>query len=358
MTIDQHLISHNFTKGRGGGKIKFIVLHTMAGYARNCFAHFNNPQIMASANYGVWLTGKIEQYVRDSDTSWANSKLEANRKSISIEFEDAANPDDSVRTNELYQSGAELIAMIIDKYMPGEWPTPRIIRKHSNFNETKSCPAGLDVDRLCDLATDILARKRMMSGDVVKSLKYKLKVERGMVEQYQAKLLQSEDVNKALVEQISELKQQVNLNNQEKVEIAKVLTDMFGGEFDASDFFVEVVEETVRGLGLMNWWYQFVQSKVKSEKLRSILLYDIFTVLGWLCSLPTVGVWLTQSGIASEISRLTTIPELTIIGLATGTTAAIFKLLVTRYDTNKDGKLDLSDTLVLKDYVRGSDSAL
>lgn len=64
--------SPNFVPGRGIYKPEVIVLHIMAGTLQGTDAWFMNPNSKVSAHFGVGFNGEIHQYVRESDTAWAN----------------------------------------------------------------------------------------------------------------------------------------------------------------------------------------------------------------------------------------------------------------------------------------------
>jgi hypothetical protein len=356
MQIYRRIITDkNYTKGRQGKGIKFIVLHTMDGYGRNCFEHFNNPETGASANYGIWENGRVEQFVDDKDTAWANSNWQANLKSISIEFGDNNNPQDARRTDALYASGIELIANLIDKYLPNQWATVGTIRLHRHFDSGKSCPGGLDIGRICNGVNDLLAQRRGTPAGVVRKLKLQLQAEREVSEQLRSDVILTNQMNQNLKEEIVALSKQIEEIDTTRVNLRMVYADLFGDEFGLGDLTSAIVEQTVEGTGLLQRWADFIDKNVKSKIFQSILKYDVFVLIGALLSTPTVGFWLAHSGISDRISELLspafTISPLTITGLAVGVAAVLFKLLVTRYDTNKDGKLDLKDTIVLQAYA-------
>jgi N-acetyl-anhydromuramyl-L-alanine amidase AmpD len=91
--------SPNYWPGHGGFAVRAIVLHTMAGTQASCDAWFQNENAQVSAHFGIGLDGEIHQYVRLSDSAWANGILEPgntwplasgspNYQTISIETED------------------------------------------------------------------------------------------------------------------------------------------------------------------------------------------------------------------------------------------------------------------------------
>jgi len=119
----------------------------------------------------------------------------------------------------------------------------------------------------------------------------------------------------------------------------------------------EIIKETLQGTGLLTKWDNWIQLNIKSATLRSILKYDVFVVLGWFLSLPTIGLWFLNSGTAQKVANLIspisnslgyniTAPSIT--ALLVGSLGIVVKLLLTNYDTNKDGKFNLKDTQVLQ----------
>jgi N-acetylmuramoyl-L-alanine amidase len=70
--IKRPIISDNFSTGRGGQKVKAVVLHIAAGPLSAVFPTFNNPARKASAHFCVGKDGTIEQYVSVNDTAYAN----------------------------------------------------------------------------------------------------------------------------------------------------------------------------------------------------------------------------------------------------------------------------------------------
>lgn len=158
MKIIPRFITRNFTKGRES--ISFICLHTYNGKGKSLFNWFNNPGAKVSAHYAVMFDGTIEQYVRDEDTAWAIGHGWANRNSISIEFQDNGNPQDTKRTDALYEAGGWLIAQLMKKHFKGD-PVlyPHNIKLHKEFTST-GCPGRLDFARLIRIAQKILDEER------------------------------------------------------------------------------------------------------------------------------------------------------------------------------------------------------
>lgn len=74
MKINKKLIKYNFTKGRAGLKIEYIVIHDTGNTgkgagANNHFLYFNGGNRQASAHYFV-DSKEILQVIEDSNTAW------------------------------------------------------------------------------------------------------------------------------------------------------------------------------------------------------------------------------------------------------------------------------------------------
>ncbi|MCS7317505.1 MAG: N-acetylmuramoyl-L-alanine amidase [Candidatus Dojkabacteria bacterium] len=153
-----------------------IVLHTTDGFGKNNFNWFNSPQSQSSSHFGVMLDGTIEQYVEIDDTAWHAGNWAINQASIGIEFDDNKNPNDSIRTNELYSSGIELICFLIEeleKKYPNSFKASatndflsHFIRVHREFVPTKTCPAGLDIDRIKKGVLEFLKKRESNNNNI------------------------------------------------------------------------------------------------------------------------------------------------------------------------------------------------
>lgn len=156
--ITKKIITSNYS-GRGGVKIIQYTPHTCVCNTDSLYSYFNNPNTKASTHFFVNCKGAIEQYVEESNMAWANSNLQANRQSITCEHCDGGDANNSVRTPELYESAAQLMAYICKKYniplklltqaealanVPG-------ITLHKYY-ANKSCPGALNVQKIIDRA--------------------------------------------------------------------------------------------------------------------------------------------------------------------------------------------------------------
>lgn len=66
----------HYTVGRSGQTPQVIVLHIIEGSQTSCDNWFANPISKVSAHYSVGLSGEVHQYVKESDTAWANGRVQ------------------------------------------------------------------------------------------------------------------------------------------------------------------------------------------------------------------------------------------------------------------------------------------
>ena len=150
----QWLGSPNFTAGRDGQTMRFgspldpsyVVLHTTAGTIEDANARFQQSAQQASAHYGIGLSGRLVQWVREEDAAWHAGNWLMNLKSIGIEHEDAGDYN-GPRSPQLYATSAALVRDICARYgipITREW-----IRMHREVSDSlTTCPDALDVDRI------------------------------------------------------------------------------------------------------------------------------------------------------------------------------------------------------------------
>ncbi len=70
--IRRPITGENYTVGRGGQRVRAVVVHIAAGPLSAVFPTFNDPTRKASAHFCVGKDGTIEQYVSVNDTAYAN----------------------------------------------------------------------------------------------------------------------------------------------------------------------------------------------------------------------------------------------------------------------------------------------
>lgn len=143
--------SDNYMVGRDGHPIKQITIHWMDGTLAGTDSWFHNPSSKVSAHYGI-ADKIVHQYVKDTDTSYGAGNWGVNLETINIEHE--GSPTHPI-TEETYQTSAHLIAELCQKYAI---PCDRDhIRKHSEVSlHPTACPGTLDIDKLVQLAYNIL----------------------------------------------------------------------------------------------------------------------------------------------------------------------------------------------------------
>jgi hypothetical protein len=166
MNIINTLLNTNFTPGREGHEIRNIVLHTLVGTISASDARFRNLDAKVSVHYGVGLNGDISRWVLETDTAWQTDNRPVNLQSIGIGHEDNANPDDSVRTDTMYNASAELVADLCKRYdIPcklvevdgNHMPVESGIVLHSQVSLSPTeCPGDLDSNRIVQQAQVIL----------------------------------------------------------------------------------------------------------------------------------------------------------------------------------------------------------
>jgi len=138
--------SPNYTKGRGGKAIEFIVCHWIVGDLAAADAVFANSARQSSAHYAVG-NGIIHQYVIEPNTAWHAGDFDVNQRSIGIEHR--GGPALPI-SDETYNTSADLIADICRRYGK-RFP----LRAHREFSAT-ACPGTLDLNRLNQLVTQRL----------------------------------------------------------------------------------------------------------------------------------------------------------------------------------------------------------
>ena len=84
--------SPNYSPGRDGHDMaiapSWVVIHTMVGTIESANARFQQAGQQASAHYGVGSTGRLVQWVDESDAAWHAGVYNVNLDSIGIEHED------------------------------------------------------------------------------------------------------------------------------------------------------------------------------------------------------------------------------------------------------------------------------
>lgn len=137
------LLTNNFTTGRGGQSIKYVVIHHNAGMLSidQIWQVWQTRE--ASAHYQVTATGEIGQLVNDSDTAWHAANLLRNQESIGIEHANSGGASaDWPISEKTREEGAHLVAAICRYYNLGRPAWGVNVRPHSETGQT-SCPYRL-----------------------------------------------------------------------------------------------------------------------------------------------------------------------------------------------------------------------
>lgn len=142
LKADKNLIlSKNFTPGRSGQKIDFIVVHHNAGDLTAEQIYQTWQARPASAHYQVTSNGIISQHVWDKDTAHHAGDLLANRRSIGIEHANDNTKTWTVAPKAL-EEGAHLVAALCVYYKLGRPQWGKNVYPHSHFSPTL-CPGQL-----------------------------------------------------------------------------------------------------------------------------------------------------------------------------------------------------------------------
>lgn len=145
--------SPNYTIGRWGFKVKYVVIHWMVGTLASTDAVFQRTtpkNKRTSAHYGI-EDKNIHQYVKEKNTAWHAGTGLANRQSIGIEHSAAPGRAPSAQT---YETSAKLIAKICKDY---KLDPDKAIVPHCKFVATR-CP-GTDKNGNVDEAGGVSINK-------------------------------------------------------------------------------------------------------------------------------------------------------------------------------------------------------
>ncbi len=113
-TLWRPAAADNYTTGRGGNSIRYVVIHTVEGSATGAVSWFQNSSSNVSAHYVVSYTGTIYQCVADSNTGWHAGNWTYNQRSIGIEHEGYAGRNNW--TDAEYRASAALTRWICATY--------------------------------------------------------------------------------------------------------------------------------------------------------------------------------------------------------------------------------------------------
>ena len=156
MRLIKRLLFQHFYSGRFGEKPQLVVIHIAQGTREQVSATFRNEE--KSSHYLVNTDGSIWQFVKEEDTSWAQGKVLNPKSEIVKAYKKNPNPicisvehEGTDNINEVqYVASAELIKDICSR-----WGIPldrTHIIGHREIRNDKSCPAGISIERLIELA--------------------------------------------------------------------------------------------------------------------------------------------------------------------------------------------------------------
>jgi N-acetyl-anhydromuramyl-L-alanine amidase AmpD len=107
----------NYSDGRGGNTIRYVIIHTMQGSYSGSISWFRNPAASVSAHYCIRsVDGDVTQMVDDSDTGWHAGNFTYNQRSIGIEHEGFVADPGRWYTEAMYASSAALTRHLTTRY--------------------------------------------------------------------------------------------------------------------------------------------------------------------------------------------------------------------------------------------------
>lgn len=136
--------SHRFTKGRGGKKPLYMVLHHNAGVnTTEGLRTFWNNSRAASAHYQVESSGRIGQLVYDNDTAYHAANYVVNQESIGVEVSNCGYAaQDWPISAEALEESAHLAAALHVFFKWGRPVWGKTINPHHKYANT-TCPYHL-----------------------------------------------------------------------------------------------------------------------------------------------------------------------------------------------------------------------
>lgn len=132
----------HFTKGRGGHKIKFVVLHHHAGNLSPQQVYQTWLTRTSSAHYSVSSTGVISQHVLDRNYAWASGSYLANAQGIAIEHANNKFAPHWTISDKTLEEGAHLVASLCHYYKLGRPQWMKNVYPHKHFASTQ-CPGAI-----------------------------------------------------------------------------------------------------------------------------------------------------------------------------------------------------------------------
>lgn len=159
MIVTEDILTINFQRGRKGPyPPDTLVLHVTEGSAESARQWFHDPSSRVSAHYMVTKTGTIYHFVHESDTAWANGRVDnptaqvvkervgtnPNAWTISIEHEGDGTHE---LTDPQRAASLELMKDIQTRHHRIVFNRHHVLG-HREIYALKTCPGAIDVDRL------------------------------------------------------------------------------------------------------------------------------------------------------------------------------------------------------------------
>ncbi len=107
----------NYTAGRSGESIRYVVIHTTQGSYAGAISWFRNPSARVSAHYVLRSSdGEVTQMLAHANTGWHAGNSTYNRRSIGIEHEGFVADPGRWYTTAMYESSARLTRWICERH--------------------------------------------------------------------------------------------------------------------------------------------------------------------------------------------------------------------------------------------------
>jgi hypothetical protein len=147
--------ANNFREGRHGFEPKAIVIHIIVGSLESAGMTFRDPRSSVSAHHGVGKSGRVHQFVEESDTAfhagtvveptWRLIDPNVNPNLYTVGIEHEGQPQDTW-PDEQFRASAALVREIA-----GRWKIALDrdhVIMHREIRASKTCPGSVDMDRL------------------------------------------------------------------------------------------------------------------------------------------------------------------------------------------------------------------
>lgn len=147
--------AENFRSGRHGFEPRAIVIHIIVGSLESAGLTFRDPRSAVSAHYGVGKSGRVHQFVEETDTAfhagtvveptWRLIDPNVNPNLYTVGIEHEGQPQDTW-PDEQYGASAALVREIAARWKIA-LDRDHVIM-HREIRASKTCPGAVDMDRL------------------------------------------------------------------------------------------------------------------------------------------------------------------------------------------------------------------